>query len=154
MVLMPIYVFSFLFHAETYVLVIFNCKCQHLKHFRSTLTSVIIFILIFRLINICYYNTTFKCDRLDLFCNWPHLVLFTKSYYYCGIVAQMPHGMLKYSHNISTFGTICFNPRYATYVKACYIRYNNGIDTYICVFIPFSCRNICFSYFQLQMSTF
>ena len=52
------------------------------------MTSVIIFILIFRLTNICY-NTTFKCDRLDLFCNWPHLVLFTKSYYYCGIVTQM-----------------------------------------------------------------
>ena len=52
------------------------------------MTSVIIFILIFRLTNI-RYNTTFKCDRLDLFCNWPHLVLFTKSYYHCGIVTQM-----------------------------------------------------------------
>ena len=52
------------------------------------MTSVLILILIFKLTNICY-NTTFKCDRLDLFCNWPHLVLFTKSYYYCGIVAQM-----------------------------------------------------------------
>ena len=69
-VLIPIYMVSFLFHAGACVLVIFNCKGQHFKHFKSTMTAAIISILNKELTNMTY-NAVLKCARdiLNLFCN-------------------------------------------------------------------------------------